>query len=63
MWLGSPQSLVEIRFCGLEDLGRKGLRLKAFFILFAFSPFRPKNFSIGPHMALSRYQKEGRCVR
>jgi hypothetical protein len=32
------------------------------FRLFAFSPFRSKIYPEGPHMARSRYQKEGRCV-
>jgi hypothetical protein len=44
------QRLIEIRWCGLCYLGRKGLRLKVV-ILFALSPFHPNSY------------KEGRCVR
>jgi hypothetical protein len=38
----------------------KGIKTLGFY---PFRPFALKFFAVGPHMALSRYQKEGRCVR
>ncbi len=43
-----------------EIVWEKGLDIMSFY---PFRPFALKFFAVGPHMALSRYQKEGRCVR